>query len=120
MKANTMKEIYDYFAMYEYYSPEVVVLCKSKAEYLWLKDYWEISEPISDKNYFMQLIDTYGIVFFYDDEERCYTDCETEETVLVSGPFMDWQTLDWFDHINNNSYIIVDLDTYKKYQNVYL
>lgn len=40
--------------------------------------------------------------FFYDDD-------------VAEGPSMHWQDIKWFDDINENRYIIVDIDLYKKW-----
>lgn len=99
MKGKTIEEIKNHLDLYEHYYPEIVVLCRSVAEYYWLKNDWEINY-MSHESYILECLDNQEeIVFFYDDDE----------------PSMRWQDIKWFDRINENRYIIIDIDLYKKW-----
>lgn len=102
MKAKTIEEIKKHLDLYEHYYPEIVVLCRNVAEYHWLKNKWKIDHS-SHESYILKCLDKREeIVFFYDDDD-------------VEGPLMHWQDIKWFDDINENRYIIVDIDLYKKW-----
>ena len=99
MKGKTIEEIKNHLDLYDHYYPEIVVLCRSVAEYYWLKNDWEINY-MSHESYILECLDNQEeIVFFYDDDE----------------PSMRWQDIKWFDRINENRYIIIDIDLYKKW-----
>ena len=99
MKGKTIEEIKNHLDLYGHYYPEIVVLCRSVAEYYWLKNDWEINY-MSHESYILECLDNQEeIVFFYDDDE----------------PSMRWQDIKWFDRINENRYIIIDIDLYKKW-----
>ena len=99
MKGKTIEEIKNHLDLYEHYHPEIVVLCSSVAEYYWLKNYWEI-HYMSHESYILECLDNQEeIVFFYDDDE----------------PSMRWQDIKWFNGLNENRYIIIDIDLYKKW-----
>lgn len=99
MKGKTIEEIKNHLDLYAHYYPEIVVLCRSVAEYYWLKNDWEINY-MSHESYILECLDNQEeIVFFYDDDE----------------PSMRWQDIKWFDRINENRYIIIDIDLYKKW-----
>lgn len=103
MKAKTIEEINTHYDKYGHYNPVIVVLCKNVTEYYFLKNEWGINH-LSYEDYVLECLDNQEeVVFFYDDN------------VDAEGPSMYWQHTEWFDDINENCYIIVDLNLYKKW-----
>ena len=86
MKGKTIEEIKNHLDLYEHYYPEIVVLCRSVAEYYWLKNDWEINY-MSHESYILECLDNQEeIVFFYDEAydaaEKAFSDPDVMEVRL--------------------------------------